>query len=417
VLTCDGVPLDRIAREVGTPVHVYSGAIIDDRYRELETAFAGYPHRFHYAIKANATLAIVRRVRRLGAKADANSGGEIEVALRAGFAPDEIVFTGVGKTHAELERAVALGLAAINAESPGEVARIEAIALAQGRRARVAVRLNPDVEAGTHPHISTGSRINKFGVSLEEARMMIRDVARRPSLQITGLHAHIGSQIYRIEPFVRTATLVADFARELIADGVSLEHIDLGGGLGIAHEPDQPVVSAERYAAALIEAIRPTGLQLLLEPGRWIVGPAGALVTAVVDLKRKAGDGWFVIVDAGMTDLLRPALYGAHHGIDAIRPRDGDARPCDVVGPVCETADTFGIQRMLPPIEVGDLLAIRDTGAYGAVMASNYNRRPMAAEVLVDSRGRPADRPAADHHGFEIVRRRQTLPELLQWDV
>jgi diaminopimelate decarboxylase len=423
VLTCDGVPLDRIAREAGTPVHVYSGAIIDERYRELEAAFASYPHRFHYAIKANATLAIVRRMRSLGANADANSGGEIEVALRAGFTPDEVVFTGVGKTHAELERAVALGLGAINAESPGEVARIAAIAEAQGRRARVAVRINPDVEAGTHPHISTGSRINKFGVSLDDARAMIRDVARRPSLQITGLHAHIGSQIYRLEPFVRTATLVAGFARELMADGNALEHIDLGGGLGIAHEPAQPVVPADRYAAAVIEAVRPTGLHLLLEPGRWIVGPAGVLVTAVVDLKRKAGDGWFVIVDAGMTDLLRPALYGAHHGIEAVEPRDGEARACDVVGPVCETADTFGLQRRLPPLEVGDLLAIRDTGAYGAVMASNYNRRPMAAEVLVDSAARPDDRPGGQPGGREasrpytLVRRRQTLPELLQWDV
>lgn len=405
-LTCDGVPLDEIARHAGTPVHVYSGPIIDGRYRELDTAFAAYPHRFHYAIKANATLAVVRRLRALGAHADANSGGEIEVALRAGFRPDQIVFTGVGKTHDELERAVSLGLAAINAESPGEVARIAAIAEAQGRCARVAVRMNPDVEAGTHPHISTGSRINKFGVTLDDARTMIHDVARRPRLKIVGLHAHIGSQIYRIEPFVRAASVVVQFAQELIADGIELEHIDLGGGLGIPHDPSQSVIPAAEYAAALIDAVKPTGLQFLLEPGRWIVGPAGVLLTTVVDLKPKAGDGWFVIVDAGMTDLLRPALYGAHHGIEPVSPRDGATLKCDVVGPVCETSDTFGIQRDLPPVEVGDLLAIRDTGAYGAVMASNYNRRPMAAEVLVDAPGGP----------YHVVRRRQTLPELLQWD-
>ena len=406
VLTCDGVPLDKIARDIGTPVHVYSGPTIDGRYRELDEAFAAYPHRFHYAIKANATVGIVRRMRALGARADANSGGEIEVALRAGFAPHEIVFTGVGKTKAELERAVSLGVAAINAESPGEVSRIAAIAESQARTARVAVRINPDVEAGTHPHISTGSRINKFGVSLTDARAMIADVRRRPTLQIVGLHAHIGSQIYRIEPFVRAAGIVVDFARELIADGVPLEHIDLGGGLGIAHEPSQTVVTSREYAAALIDVVRPSGLHLLLEPGRWIVGPAGVLLTTVVDLKRKPGGGWFVIVDAGMTDLLRPALYGAHHGIEPVRPRPGDPQPSDVVGPVCETSDAFGIQRMLTPLDVGDVLAIRDTGAYGAVMASNYNRRPTAAEVLVDSAGGPC----------HVVRRRQTLPELLQWD-
>jgi len=404
VLSCDGVGLDAIARAEKTPVHVYSAALMAERYRELDAAFADYPHRCHYAIKANATLAIVRLMRRFGAQADANSGGEIEVALRAGFRPDEIVFTGVGKSRGELDRAIALGLKAINAESPGEVARIEAIACARQTRARVAVRVNPDVDAESHPHISTGHHATKFGMTVEAARAMVRDVTRRPHLQIVGLHAHVGSQITKRDPIVKAAETVTSLARELSAQGIALEHIDLGGGLGIAYEPGQPVVSPRDYAAALLAAVRPTGLALVIEPGRWIVGPAGVLVTEVVDLKPRSADSCFVVVDAGMTDLIRPALYDAWHAIEPVAPRPGAPVVADIVGPVCETADALGRDRKLPPLEVGDLLAVRDTGAYGAIMASNYNRRPIAAEVLVDA-GR-----------WTVVRRRQTIDEMLQWD-
>lgn len=405
VVACDGVGLDVIAREVGTPVHVCSAALMAERHRALVQAFAGYPHACHYAIKANATLGVVRFLRGLGLHADANSGGEIEVALRVGYRPDQIVFTGVGKSRAELERAVSLGLKAINAESPGEVERIEAIAAAQGRRARVAVRVNPGVEAGSHPHISTGHHDTKFGMPVEAARALVEQVNRRPHLTVVGLHAHIGSQITRPDPLVRAAETVAALARDLMARGVALEHLDLGGGLGIAYRPDERVLSAADYAAALLPAIRATGLTLLLEPGRWLVGPAGVLVTAVVDLKRHAdGRGWFVVVDAGMTELIRPALYGAWHAIEAVAPRSGPAMLADVVGPVCETADLLGADRELPPVDVGDLLVVRDTGAYGSVMASNYNRRPTAAEVLV--------RDGA----WTVIRRRQTIDDLLQWD-
>jgi diaminopimelate decarboxylase len=401
---CDGVSLDEIARQVGTPVHVYSAALIAERHRALDEAFAAYPHRFHYAIKANATLAVVRLMRQLGLQADANSGGEIEVALRAGFTPDEIVFTGVGKSQAELERAVTLGLKAINAESPGEVERIEAIAAAKGTRARVAVRINPNVDAETHPHISTGHHGTKFGMSIDDARAMVQEVMRRPHLRIVGLHAHVGSQITKRQPLAQVAEAVAGLAREVLGQGVPLEHLDLGGGLGIAYRATDAVVSPAEYAAALLPAVQPTGLRLVLEPGRWLVGPAGVLVTSVVDLKRRSGEGWFVVVDAGMTDLIRPALYGAWHAIEAVAGRAGPKIQADVVGPVCETADTFGVDRSLPPMEVGDLLVVRDTGAYGAVMASNYNRRPLAAEVLV--------------HGdrWAVVRRRQTIDDMLQWD-
>ena len=403
-LTCDGVRLDEVARAVGTPVHVYSAALIAERYRGLDQAYAGYPHRLHYAIKANATLGVVRELRGLGAAADANSGGEIEVALRAGFAPRDIVFTGVGKTRAELERAVTLGLAAINAESPGEVDRIEAIARAHARHARVAVRINPDVDALSHPHISTGTRATKFGMSIDDARAMVLDMARRPDLEVVGLHVHVGSQVTKREPLERAAEAAASLARELTRAGVRLEHLDLGGGLGIAYEPHQAVLTADEYADAVLPAVRSTGLVLVLEPGRSIVGPAGVLVTEVVDLKRRPHGGWFVITDAGMTDLLRPALYGAYHAIEPVAPRPGASWRVDVVGPVCETSDTLGADRELPPVDVGDLLAVRDTGAYGSVMASNYNRRPTAAEVLVTGAA------------WQIVRRRQTVDELLMWD-
>jgi diaminopimelate decarboxylase len=403
-LVCDQVPLAEVARATGTPVHVYSAALIADRYRALDRAFAGVSHRCHYAIKANATLGVVRLMRSLGAHADANSGGEIEVALRAGFSPDEIVFTGVGKTRDEIERAVGLGVHAINAESPGEVERIEAAAAARDVRARVAIRINPDVDAGSHPKISTGHRATKFGMSMDAAREMARDLLGRPHLDVVGLHVHVGSQITSCEPVALAVRMVAGLARELLSQGVRLQHLDVGGGLGIAYRPGQVVVPVEEYAAAVLAGIGDTGLTVVLEPGRWLVGPAGVLVTRVVDLKPRADGGRFVIVDSGMTDLIRPALYHAWHEIEPVTPRESRTSSADVVGPVCETSDTFGEDRPLPPIEVGDLLAIRDTGAYGAIMASNYNRRPMAAEVMVDG------------DQWRIIRRRQTIGDMLQWD-
>ena len=404
-LTCDGVSLSAVAREHGTPVHVYSAATLTDRYRRLDAAFARYPHRLHYAIKANATVAVVRYLRALGARADANSIGEIEVARRAGFLPGDVVFTGVGKTPDEIRRAVALGLEALNVESPGELDRIAAAARGASRSTRVAIRLHPDVDAETHPGISTGLPETKFGVSFDDARTMIRRALADPSLRVVGLHAHVGSQITKVEPVRQVAAAVAGFARELLAKGVPLEHLDLGGGLGVAYMPGQPVLSEAEYADALLPAVAETGLTLVLEPGRWLVAPAGVILTTVVDLKRKTGGGWFVVVDAGMTDLIRPALYGAWHEIEPVRPRTGETILADVVGPVCETTDTLGADRQLPAVEIGDVLAIRDTGAYGAVMASNYNRRPIAAEIVIDG-GRAT-----------VVRRRQSIEDMLQWDV
>ena len=402
---CEDVPLSEIAGQAGTPLHVYSRSVLRARVRALDAAFESYPHDLHYAIKANATLAVVREMRDEGAHADANSGGEIDVALRAGFRPDQIVFTGVGKTHDELVRAVTLGLKAINAESPGEMERIDAIARAHLTTARVAVRVNPDVDAGSHPHISTGSRINKFGMTPGQAHEMAMSMAAREHLRVVGLHMHVGSQVTDTEPLRRGALAFADLAQALAADGVQLEHLDVGGGLGIPYQPGQVVPTVDEYAAAVLPVVRPTGLRLILEPGRWITAPAGVLLTRVVDLKSRMDAGSFVIVDAGMTDLVRPALYGSWHTIEAVEPRDGPPMACDVVGPVCESSDTLGKNRELPPIEVGDFLAVRDTGAYGSVMASNYNKRPFAAEVMVDG------------SEWRIVRRRQTIDDLLQWDV
>ena len=396
----DGALLDAIARQVGTPVYVYDARAIDCAYRALDEALAGSPHAIHYALKANSTLAIVQRLRHLGAGADANSGGEIEVALRAGFIPDQIVFTGVGKTGDELDRAVTLGLKAINAESPGELDRIAARARAQGTTARVALRVNPDIDAKSHPHISTGLRTNKFGMPFDQARQIYREHARQEGLEPVGIHVHVGSQITDVEPLRRAAERVADLALELAGDGFALEHADIGGGLGISYD-GAPVPTPADYAAAVLPAVRRCGLSLVTEPGRLMVGAAGALLARVVDLKSYDGGATFAVLDAGMAELLRPALYGAFHRIVAVAPRAGVERRYEVVGPICESADIFGRDRLLPPLEVGDVLAILDAGAYGSVMASTYNRHMLPAEVLVDGAT------------WRVIRRRQTVDDQL----
>jgi diaminopimelate decarboxylase len=399
-LVCDGVPLSAVADGAGTPVYVYSADTIRRRYHALDAAFGDYPHRIHYALKANSTLALVRLLRDLGAAIDANSIWEIEVARRAGFEPPDIVFTGVGKSPAELECAVRLGLKAINVESAGEMDRIEAMAAARGRTARVAIRINPDIDARSHPHISTGLRINKIGVAPGAARALAESLAGRPHLSLVALHVHVGSQITSLEPLRRAAAFLASFAEDLAARGVRLEYLDLGGGLGIPYE-DDAVVTPREYAEAIVGEVGRTGLPVVIEPGRAIVGPAGLLVASVVDIKPRTGDSSFATIDAGMTELLRPALYGAFHRIVAVSPRPGPGRTYEVVGPVCESSDVVGRDRVFGGLEVGDRLAVLDAGAYGAAMASNYNRRPLPAEVLVDA------------GAWRVIRRRQTVDDLL----
>jgi diaminopimelate decarboxylase len=399
-LVCDGVSVQSIVEQVGTPVYLYSAKAIRDAYARLDAAFADYPHAIHYALKANSTLAIVRLLRSLGSRADANSGGEIAVALRAGFQAGDIVFTGVGKTRRELEEAVALGVGVINAESAGELDRLAAIAQALGREARVALRVNPDIDAGSHPNISTGLRTNKFGVPLQDARQIYRERRTREGLRFVGVHVHIGSQITTAAPLRRAADVLVTLALELRADGFALEHVDLGGGLGIAYE-DRPMITPAEYAGVVIPELRRIGIPVVLEPGRAVVGNAGALVARVVDTKAFPDGRKFAVLDAGMGELIRPAMYGSFHRIVPVVPRTGRETPWDVVGPICESSDVFARARPLPPLEVGDLVALLDTGAYGSVMASNYLRHPLAPEVLVED-GR-----------WATIRRRQTLDEIL----
>jgi len=397
---CDGVPLADIAAAEGTPLYIYSAAALRARFRAIDRAFGDYPHALHYALKANSTLAIARLIQTLGGSADANSVWEIDLARHAGFSAREIVFTGVGKSLAELERAVPLGLKAINVESAGELARVEAIATRLGTTARVAIRVNPDIDAKSHPHISTGLKINKFGIPLDDARELFSGMANRGALKLVAVHLHVGSQITTIEPLCRAAAVAARLSADLRAAGVMLEYVDLGGGLGISYDGGE-VPSAEAYVGALVNEIRASGLPIVIEPGRAITGPAAVLVAGVIDLKPRDATSDFAVIDAGMTELMRPALYGAFHRIDAVTARADAPRQYELVGPVCESSDVVGRDRSLPTLQVGDLVAIRDAGAYGSAMASNYNRRPLPVEVLVDE------------GCWRVIRRRQTIEDML----
>jgi diaminopimelate decarboxylase len=401
-LVCDGVPLSAIAEAEGTPVYVYSAAVLRERYRAIDRAFGSHSHRLHYALKANSTLALARTLQQLGSGADANSIWEIDLARKAGFSAADIVFTGVGKSPAELERAVPLGLKAINVESLGELARVEAIAARLGLTARVALRVNPDIDAKSHPHISTGLKINKFGIPLDDVRALFGTIGRRRSLKLVALHVHIGSQVTTTEPLARSAALVAALVAELRerhSRNAPLEYVDLGGGLGISYD-GRAVPTVEEYATALVNAVAPTGLPIVIEPGRAIVGPAGALVARVIDLKPRNADSQFAVLDAGMAELMRPALYDAYHRVEPVSRRPGSEKQYELVGPICESADVVARDRMLPPLEVGDVVAIRDAGAYGSAMASNYNRHPLPAEVLVDDAR------------WRVIRRRQTIDDM-----
>ena len=410
---CDGVSLEPVAAAHGTPLYVYSAAAIASRYRAIDEAFAGHPHAIHYALKANSTLAILRLLRGLGSHADANSAGEIDVAVRAGFTPAQIVFTGVGKTDAELAYAIELGVRSINVESEGELERIEALSRARKIRTKIAIRVNPDVDAKTHPHISTGMKINKFGIPIDDVPALCARTRGRPNVEIVGLHAHVGSQITAMDPLTRAARALVDLAKQLAIDGTSVEHLDIGGGLGVSYD-GSPVPGAREYADAVLPILRESGLSIVLEPGRHIIAPAGALLTRVVDVKRagpasdgggQTSDRFFVVVDAGMTELLRPMMYNAFHRIEPVVRTDAAPIVGDVVGPLCESSDTLGKERRLPHPRVGELYAVLDAGAYGSVMASNYNRRMLPAEVLIEN------------GEARLIRRRQTLEDVLALEV
>lgn len=395
--------LAAIATAVGTPVYVYDAEAIRARYGRLTRALQGVPHRIHYAVKANGNLAVLALLRSLGAGADIVSAGELARALAAGFSPRDVVFSGAGKTREELERAMRAGVGAVNVESPGELALLDELAGAAGRRTAVALRVNPDIAVDSHPYTRTGELGMKFGVSCEDVPALACAVGRSPWLDLVGLAAHIGSQILDPAPFRQAAQRLVALADALRRDGhEGLRILDLGGGLGIGYAGGEADLDVERYAEAVSGPVVEAGFQLALEPGRYLVGPAGVLLTRALYRKR-SGSRRFVITDAGMTDLLRPSHYGAYHEVTLIAP-DAARRPVevvDVVGPACETGDFLALERALPAITEGDLLAVHGAGAYGFVMASNYNARLRPPEVMVDG------------ERWAVVRERETYAGLL----
>ena len=380
LLYCEDVSLADIAAKHGTPTYVYSAASIDAAFREYQTALHGRPHLICYAVKANSNLAILNRLARLGAGFDVVSGGELERVIRAGGDAGKVVFSGVGKTRSELALALDRGIRCFNIESESELRQLADIAGELGKTAPVSIRINPDVDAGTHPYISTGLRENKFGVDASTARRLYMMARDSDALNPMGLDCHIGSQILDINPFLESVDFLTAVINDLSKEGIKLSHLDVGGGLGVSYETPAPKV--DDYIAALLDRLSTMDLELVLEPGRSIVAMAGALLTKVEYLK-PTSQRHFAIVDAAMNDLLRPALYGAWQEICPVKPRSGEVLEWDVVGPVCETADFLGKARPLSLSE-GDLLSIMGAGAYGYSMTSNYNSRPRAAEVLVD---------------------------------
>ena len=385
VLHAEAVDIAKIAEAVGTPFYCYSTATLERHYRVFADAFADVKALVCYAMKANSNQAVLRTLAKLGAGADVVSEGELKRARAAGIAPDKIMFSGIGKTARELALAVDEGILCVNVESEGELELLSSIAAGKGRVANISIRVNPDVDPKTHAKIATGKAENKFGIPISSARDVYARAAKLPGVKVTGVDMHIGSQITELQPFNDAFALLSEFVRTLRTDGHVISHVDLGGGLGIPYREDNdPPPRPEAYAAMVKNATRDLGCTLIFEPGRLLVGNAGILVTRVLYLKRGEAKN-FVIVDAGMNDLIRPTLYEAHHEIRPVRrPAQDDWRMvADVVGPVCESGDFLALGRELPEPQPGDLLAVMTAGAYGAVQAGTYNTRPLVPEVLV----------------------------------
>ena len=405
-LACDGVSLNTLAKKYGTPLYVYSAHQILHRLRLFTKAFDSISHLVCYSVKANSALAILKLLDNNGAGFDIVSGGELERVLRVNKqAAQRVVFSGVGKTAPEIDLALQSGILIFNVESAGEMELLAERSGKLRKRARVALRVNPDVFAETHPYISTGLREHKFGIDIRQARAVYKTAAKHKFLDPCGVSVHIGSQIRSTDPFGAAAERVGQLVRDLRADGLPISSVDVGGGLGVEYHSNHafnPEEKVQQYAAALLKTLRPIeGLQLLFEPGRFIVAQAGALVTRVLYIK-KNGEKTFAVTDAAMNDLIRPALYQAHHDIvPVVRRKGARKKTVDVVGPVCETGDFFARDRELPELKPGDLVAILDAGAYGLSLSSNYNSRPRPAEVLVE--GKRA----------RLIRRRETMDDLL----
>jgi diaminopimelate decarboxylase len=403
-LYCEDVPLAVIAQAVGTPVYVYSTATFERHYTVLREALEAEGVRdplIAFAVKANSNLAVLRTLAKLGAGADTVSEGEIRRALAAGVPPERIVFSGVGKTRAEIAFALAAGVCEINVESEPEMLAIAQVAQSLGKRATIAFRVNPDVAAGGHAKIATGKSENKFGVSFAEAERLYAQASNNAWLKPVGVACHIGSQITDLAPMAEAFEKMAGLVRRLKGEGLHVERLDLGGGLGVPYfnQPEPP--SPADYAKVVAQATRGLDVTLAFEPGRVIAANAGVLLAQVVHVHERPEGRRFLVLDAAMNDLLRPAMYDAYHDIRAVRPREGEAKPYDVVGPVCETGDTFTRDRALPAFESGDLVAFMSAGAYGASMASEYNSRPLVPEVMVKG------------GDYAIVRPRPTYDEML----
>ena len=397
-LHAESVPLELIAEEHGTPCFVYSTAAMERQVEGLQAAFSGQSCRICYAVKANGNLAVLQHLAKLGCAFDLVSGGELARVQAAGGDLSQSVFSGVGKTPEEIRQALDLGIGAFHVESPSELERISRIAQEQGKVAPISLRINPAIEVNTHPHIATGFRGSKFGIPWDEALDTYRMANRLDGLEIRGVACHIGSQLIDSEPIIAAARQLVDLADRLREEGIELEYVDVGGGLGICYHDEKPP-SLEPYAEGLREVIDDRPLSLVIEPGRYIIGNAGILLTRVEYIKHTA-DGRFVVVDAAMTELMRPALYGAWHAIVPVAKAEGRERMnCDVVGPVCETADCLGRSRRLS-VEEGELLAVFSCGAYAASMGSSYNARPPVAEVMVDG------------NRHDLVRRRGEVDQL-----
>ncbi|WP_341960788.1 diaminopimelate decarboxylase [Pseudomonas sp. RC10] len=396
-LFAEGVALSAIAERFGTPTYVYSRAHIEAQYRAYADALSGMPHLVCFAVKANSNLGVLNVLARLGAGFDIVSRGELERVLAAGGQADKIVFSGVGKTRDDMRRALEVGVHCFNVESTDELERLQIVAAEMGKRAPVSLRVNPDVDAGTHPYISTGLKENKFGIAIADAEDVYIRAAQLPNLEVIGVDCHIGSQLTTLSPFVDALDRLLDLVDRLSDCGIQLRHLDLGGGLGVRYRDEEPPLAGD-YIKAVRERIEGRDLALMFEPGRFIVANAGVLLTRIEYLKHTEHKD-FAIVDAAMNDLIRPALYQAWMDVKAVQPRDGAARSYDIVGPICETGDFLAKERELALAE-GDLLTVHSAGAYGFVMSSNYNTRGRTAEVLVDG-----------DQAFE-VRRRETVTEL-----
>lgn len=399
-LYCEKTPVRKIAQEVGTPVYIYSSSTLRNHYQAFDAAFAGIPHIVCFAVKANSNISILKLFASHGGGADIVSGGELFRALKAGVDPRKIVFAGIGKTGEEISFALKSNILMFNVESPHELKKINEVAGSLGVKARVALRVNPDIDPKTHPYISTGLKKSKFGIAIKNAIEEYQLASALPNIEIIGIHKHIGSQITEIAPFADAMKRITGIVKELKESGIDIKYIDAGGGLGIRYDEEEPPHPKE-LGNVLLPLIKDTGCTLILEPGRVLTGNAGMLLTKVLYLKTGEVKN-FVIVDAGMNDLIRPSLYEAHHEILPVEKRAGESFTADVVGPICESGDFLAKDRKLMKPETGDLLAVMSAGAYGFTMSSNYNSRPRVAEVMVDG------------DTYTVIRKRESYEDLIR---